>query len=112
MNPVTIQLLPSLAEYYQVTEGVITDLILDREIPVLQALTDLRRPGGPEELYRVLDSRDVGVKKVAEALLEKLAELDAQIVVARRTLGDVNRLRVVLDLRYRAGKAAPPENKG
>ena len=92
--------LQTLATHYKVDQSHIIDLLLAKEVLVLQNLTDFKRPGSLQELNRTVEKRDQKVTELSQLLLNKISDLDIQIAGANHLLLEFQRMRAFLQRKH------------
>ena len=92
--------LQTLATHYKVDPSHIVDLLLGKEVLVLQNLTDFKRPGSLQELHRTIEKRDPKVTELTQLLLTKMSDLDIQIAGANHLLLELQRMRAFLQKKH------------
>src|ERR1017187_5731095 len=93
MDPLIRTTLQSLASHYKVDANQVIDLLLTREVLILQSLTAFKKPGSLQELQRTVEKRDPKVTELCNLMLNKLSDLDVQMTGTKQLLAELQRMR-------------------
>jgi len=100
MDSLILTTLQGLARHHKVGADLLIDLILTREVLMLQNLTDFNQPGSLEALQRTLEKRDTRVGELCQLLVTKVAEVETQQANAKTVLAELHRLRALLQRKH------------